>query len=421
MSLSFRLIVFGLGLWLIDLYFYRAVTVIMKNSPEVKRNLIFYIYWGFTVFSFITLITTLFYPYPLWPKFFRIYVFAFVILIMICKLIGIPFLLIDDFIRLVRWIGSFFKSDLIAAATTEPIGKHTISRLKFLSYLTLGMAGIPFASFIYGMIKTAFDFQIRREQIRLSGLPNEFNGLKIVQISDIHSGSFVSAKPLEDAVRLIMNENPDVIFFTGDLINDRADEMYPFREVLNKLSAPMGVFSILGNHDYGDYTRWESQEAKAANIEELKQIQREMRWDLLLNEHRVLKRGESEIALIGVENWGAKMNFPKYGDLQRAAVGTEKYPVSILLSHDPSHWDAQVNKDFKHIGLTLSGHTHGFQFGVETKHFRWSPSQYIYKEWAGLYQKDNQQIYVNRGLGFIGYPGRVGIRPEITVLELYNA
>jgi predicted MPP superfamily phosphohydrolase len=226
---------------------------------------------------------------------------------------------------------------------------------------------------------------------------------------------------VEDAVQIILQQQADVIFFTGDLVNNEAKEMEPFMNVLNKLTAPLGVYSTLGNHDYGDYVQWDNNEAKVKNLEDLKAVHKQLGWRLMMNEHIALTKGNASIALLGVENWGGNLNFPKYGDLKKAHAGTENYPVKLLLSHDPSHWDKQVKPQYKDIDITFSGHTHGFQIGIEIPGFKWSPSKYIYKEWAGLYSENNQHIYVNRGLGFLGYPGRVGISPEITVMELYNA
>ena len=271
------------------------------------------------------------------------------------------------------------------------------------------------------MVRGAFNYKIHAVKIVLPNLPSAFNGLKIVQISDIHSGSFISTTHLEEAINMINRQNADVIFFTGDLVNNLATETELLMEVLNKIEAPMGVFSILGNHDYGDYVQWDSREAKKKNLNDIKNIHAQLGWKLLMNEHVPLKKDDSEIVIIGVENWGANLNFPKYGDLKKAHTGTEKYPVKLLLSHDPSHWNFQVKEEYKDIDVTFSGHTHGFQFGIEIPGFKWSPAEYVYKQWAGLYQHDDQYIYVNRGLGFIGYPGRVGILPEITVLELFNA
>ncbi len=225
-------------------------------------------------------------------------------------------------------------------------------------------------------------------------------------------------KGVEKGIEKILETNPDIILFTGDLVNDRADEMKDYQEMFSRLRAPLGVYSTLGNHDYGDYYSWPSPEAKKANLENLKKVHADMGWRLLMNEHVVIEKNGQELALIGIENWSAKANFPRYGKLSEAYKGTEKYPFKILMSHDPSHWDAEVKKDYRDIHLMLSGHTHGMQFGLEIPGFKWSPVQYVYKQWAGLYEDGIQKLYVNRGFGFLGYPGRVGILPEITLIEL---
>jgi uncharacterized protein len=240
----------------------------------------------------------------------------------------------------------------------------------------------------------------------------------VVHISDIHSGSFTDKEAVIRGVQKIMQQKPDLILFTGDLVNNVADEMDDYIDVFNKLNAPLGVYSTLGNHDYGDYVQWKSVEEKKANLEKLKQVHTAMGWRLLMNEHVVLERGTDKIAVVGIENWSSKARFPKYGDMRSAYRGAESHPFKILLSHDPSHWDEEVRKDYQDIDLMLAGHTHGMQFGVDLPGFKWSPVQYVYRQWAGLYEKDNQKLYVNRGFGFIGYPGRVGILPEITLLEL---
>jgi uncharacterized protein len=249
-------------------------------------------------------------------------------------------------------------------------------------------------------------------------LPTAFKGMKIVHISDIHSGSFTDKKAVEKGVQKILDEKPDLILFTGDLVNDHADEMQDYKEVFARLKAPFGVFSSLGNHDYGDYRQWPSEKEKAENLKRLKQIHADMGWRLLMNEHLPLEKNGEQIAILGIENWSAKGNFTKYGKMAEAHDGSGKYPFKILLSHDPSHWEAEVREKYTDVDLMLSGHTHGMQFGIEIPGFRWSPVQYMYKQWAGLYEKGNQKLYVNRGFGFIGYPGRVGILPEITVIEL---
>lgn len=402
---------------LIDLYFYQAIALLIANLSPFKKIVIRNIYWGFTAYTILLLLIAMAIPFQEWWPFARIYLFAFAIILLICKLIGSTFILVDDLTRLIRWL---FNLVFTPTANTEAkVGN--LSRLKFLNQLALVMAAIPFSAFIYGMIKSGFDYKVRKVRLVLPNLPAAFNGLKIVQLSDIHTGSFVSSEPLEKALRMIQEQNADVIFFTGDLVNNITEEAIPYTEIFKQVKAPLGVFSTLGNHDYGDYVQWRSVEAKQKNFEDIKNLHAEFGWKLLMNEHIILKKGDAEIAVLGVENWGAAMRFPKYGDLKKAHAGTENFPVKLLLSHDPSHWDAQVRKQYPDIDLTFSGHTHGMQFGIEIPGFRWSPSKYIYKQWADLYQEGKQFLYVNRGLGFLGYPGRVGILPEITVVELYNA
>lgn len=417
MPLSIRVFIIGLLLLLVDWYFYQAIITVLKESSAFRKSAWAYIYWGFTIFTFLLFLAPSFISLADWPKYIRVYLFALVIMVAVSKIIGSLFLATDDIIRLFRWIGSYFttKTEIVVE------NAHSISRLKFLSQIALGMTALPLAGFIYGMVRGAFDYKVHPIKVTLPNLPSSFNGLKIIQISDIHSGSFVSTAHLEEAVKIIEREKPDLIFFTGDLVNDRASETDLYIEVLSKIKAPLGVFSTLGNHDYGDYVSWGSPEAKAENLNNLKNVHAQVGWKLLMNEHIPIKIGEDEIAIIGIENWGGSFHFPKYGDLKKAHSGTEKYPVKLLLSHDPSHWDLQVKEDYKDIDITFSGHTHGGQFGIEIPGFRWSPSQYAYKQWAGLYSHQDQHLYVNRGLGFLGYPGRVGISPEITVMELYNS
>lgn len=249
-------------------------------------------------------------------------------------------------------------------------------------------------------------------------LPPAFKGLKIIQLSDIHSGSFNNPSAVMRGVQMALDEKPDLILFTGDLVNNRATEMNNYTEIFSKLKAPMGVYSTLGNHDYGDYVTWDSPQEKIDNLESLKRLQAGMGWRLLMNENIIFEKNGDKIALLGVENWGAKGHFPKHGRLDLAHKGTENIPFKILMSHDPSHWDAQVRPLYPDIDLTLSGHTHGMQFGIDIPGFKWSPIKWMYEEWEDLYQKKKQYIYVNRGFGFLGYMGRVGILPEITLIEL---
>lgn len=410
-----RFVILFAVLLIIDYYFFQAIKTIDASWSELRRTWVFRIYWGFSAFSFLFgLFSLITYQNPWFSKFIYLYTFCVIFIVVLSKLAGSIFLFIDDIQRFFRWIIGFFQLGIRPDA-----GSGTgISRAKFLSYTALGISAIPFTTMIYGMLKTAFDFTIRRKTLGIVNLPKGFEGLKIAQISDIHSGSFASAEPFKRAVEMIMQEKPDIIFFTGDLVNDRSSEAEPHIETWKKLSAPMGIFSILGNHDYGDYVMWDTDGEKIANLNRLKEIHKEMGWNILTNEHRILERNGDSIGLLGVENWGEALRFPRKGDIIKAKAGMPEVPVKILLSHDPSHWHAQVLKDHPDINLTFSGHTHGFQFGIEIPGFKWSPSQYVYKQWAGLYSEKNQHIYVNRGLGFLGYLGRVGIKPEITILEL---
>lgn len=400
----------------VDFYFFQAVKTITASWTPAKQLLTNRIYWGVSAISFAFILFSVFtWSNPLFSKFIYLYAFCFIFILVFSKLAGSIFLLIDDLQRFFRWIAAYFSLGI--SAGSAPSGEG-ISRAKFLSYTALAISIVPFTTMIYGMVKTAFDFKIRRKKLVLSNLPAAFEGLKIVQISDIHSGSFYSGDAFQKAVDIIMEQKPDMIFFTGDLVNDKSSEAEPHIPIWKQLSAPLGVFSILGNHDYGDYVVWESAEAKKANLDRLKAIHKEMGWDLLLNEHRIIEKDGEKIGLLGVENWGGALRFPRLGDIPLAKKGMPEVPVKLLLSHDPSHWEAQVRTDHKDIDLTFSGHTHGFQFGIEIPGFKWSPSQYVYHQWAGLYSANNQHIYVNRGLGFLGYLGRVGIKPEITVMEL---
>lgn len=412
------LIVFALVV-VIELYFFQIIKTITIDFTPGKRKLVYYIAYGLAAFNIIFSAVALFYPPNEWPVFLRtLYSIAFILLI--CKVFGVLFLIIDDLIRVFRWIATYFQK--APADATEVT--HHISRLKFMSYVGLTFTVVPAISFIYGMVKGAYKYRVHKVKVKSPNLPEAFNGFKIVQLSDIHSGSFMSTDPLVKAFGIVMEQKPDMILFTGDLVNNEAKETEPHLESYKLLKAPYGVYSSLGNHDYGDYKHdWEPG-AKAANLEALKDVHARSGWRLLMNEHVPIEKDGQKIALLGIENWGGNLNFPRYGKLENAYAGTEGYPFKILLSHDPSHWDIQVSQErkYKDIDLTLSGHTHGMQFGIEIPGFiKWSPVKYIYKHWAGLYRQDNQYLYVNRGLGFLGYPGRLGIWPEITVIELERA
>ncbi len=397
----------------IDFYVFQVVKMLCQGSSNRTKSIIFTGYWALSIAVIVLFLFLPFLNTERWPKNFRNYLFATIVGFFFAKLLASVFFLIDDIRRAIQWaVGKIFFRN-----TEGDSGNEGISRSLFLSWMGLGIGGGLISSLVYGF-SNKYNYHIRNVPLQFSNLPSAFRGLRIVQISDIHSGSFDNKKAVEKGVQQILDLKPDLILFTGDLINDRATEMIGYEDVFSRLKAPMGVFSTLGNHDYGDYVQWPSQEARSQNIEHLKEIQAGMGWRLLMNEHVVLEKEGQEIALIGIENWSAKARFPKHGKMWEAYPGAEKYPFKILMSHDPSHWDAEVRPKYGDIDLTLSGHTHGMQFGVEIPGFKWSPVKYVYDKWAGLYEEGKQKLYVNRGYGFIGYPGRVGILPEITLIEL---
>jgi len=397
---------------LIDLYVFQAVKAVTSGSSPRWRTIIYNSYWGCSILALIILCLM-----PFIRQYFgrmQGYVFFGVLGLYFAKLLVCVFLLIDDARRLIQWVAGRLS---VHPAPGAGISSEGISRSVFLSWLGIGVGAGLYSTFLYGF-SNKYNYRVRRLTLAFDNLPASFKGLKIVQLSDIHSGSFTNKAAVSRGVDKVLAEKPDLILFTGDLVNDMAVEMTDYKDIFARLKAPMGVFSTLGNHDYGDYVWWETPELKKNNLSDLMELQRKMGWRLLMNEHVVLQRGEEKIALIGIENWSAKARFPKYGKMNDAYPGAEKYPFKILMSHDPSHWDAEVRSKYPDIDLTLSGHTHGMQFGVELPWLKWSPVQYVYKEWAGLYEEGRQKLYVNRGFGFIGYPGRVGVLPEITVIQL---
>ncbi len=337
------------------------------------------------------------------------YAFGFLLAFMSLNLVIVPILLGEDIVRSV--LGLYDK-----VVTKESF--YMPSRRKFISQIALGLAAIPFSSLLYGMYKGKYRFRVLDYTLHFEDLPDAFDGYRITQISDIHSGSFDNREKIEYGVDLINQQQSDVIMFTGDMVNNKASEMIPWKDVFGTLKAKDGVFSVLGNHDYGDYVSWQSESDKTKNLNDLKALQKEMGYDLLLNESRFIERNGQRIALVGVENWG-KGGFKKAGDLKKASQNVSPNDFKILMSHDPSHWEEEVIKDDYHYHLTLSGHTHGMQFGIEIPGWiKWSPVKWRYKYWAGIYQELGQYINVNRGFGYLGYPGRVGIWPEVTVITL---
>jgi predicted MPP superfamily phosphohydrolase len=399
---------------LMDIYVFQALKTVCQSLSPRSKTIIYGLYW---TLSIVTLLLLIFLPslnYNNWPKTLRTYLFATIVGLFFAKLVACIFFLIDDVRRAGMWlIGKLFSNPSVEISNTD----QGITRSVFLSWFGLAAGGSLFGSLVYGF-GNKYKYTTRRIKLSYANLPASFKGLKIVQISDIHSGSFTDKKAVQKGIDRILKEKADLILFTGDLVNDKAVEMETYMDVFNRLNAPLGVFSTLGNHDYGDYAKWETPAAKKANLDHLKSIHKELGWKLLMNEHVAIEKNGEAIALLGIENWSAKGNFPKYGIMANAYAGTEKYAFKILMSHDPSHWDAEVRQKYPDVDLMLSGHTHGMQFGIEVPGFKWSPVQFMYKQWAGLYEEAKQKLYVNRGFGFIGYPGRVGIMPEITVIEL---
>jgi predicted MPP superfamily phosphohydrolase len=291
-----------------------------------------------------------------------------------------------------------------------------VTRSSIYSQISLGISLLMLLIIAYGITRGKHRFKVHRSELFFPDLPEAFDGFQITQLSDIHAGSFDNREALRDAIDLINKQESDVLFFTGDLVNNAASEMEPWISLFSELRAPLGKFSILGNHDYGDYVSWPSPEAKQDNLRQLESVHARIGFELLRNESRKLKKNGSFIDLLGIENWGK--SFVKHGDLPKTLKGTVPGSFKILLSHDPSHWEEEVMNGKERIQLTLSGHTHGMQFGFELFGFQFSPARLRYKRWAGLYEKNKRFLYVNRGFGFLGFPGRVGIWPEITVLTL---
>jgi uncharacterized protein len=398
----------------IDYYFFQGVLVASKGWNPLWKSLIRYGFWIPTLLTILALFWWTFDDPYRYSSNFRNWIITGIVATYFSKIVGIFFLLTDDVQRGARWLFSLFKNGSSGTSAGE-----VISRSEFLSKTALIAASVPLGAFAYGIISGAHDYRIRKVAIKLPNLPKAFDGIKIAQLSDIHSGSFWNKTAVKGGVEMVIDEKPDAIFFTGDLVNNESSEVKEYMDVFSKLRAPMGVFSITGNHDYGDYKSWATKEAKQQNFKGLIAAHKELGFDLLLNEKRFLELGGEKLAILGVENWGTR--FSKHGQLDKAYLGTEEAAVKLLLSHDPTHWDAQVRPKYKDIDVMFAGHTHGAQFGVNIGDFTWTPVQHVYKQWGGLYQEENQYLYVNRGFGYLGYPGRVGMPPEITIFELKRA
>ena len=387
-----------------DIYFYQ---IVKKHNKNKWIKFLIPIYWSFTI---ITITNFFLYAFQFeLGYYYKTITFNIIIGNFISKVLSLPFILIDDLRRLITYI--FRKKSSKSS--------KKISRSKFLSISASLAYGLPITSLTYGILSNnVYDYRIKRREIELKKLPIAFDGIKVCHISDIHVGSLRNRIAVRGGIDMITSEKPDAIFFTGDLVNDKAKELIGWGDDLSKIKAPLGVFSVLGNHDYGEYTSWGNESSKTKNFNDLLSAQKEFGWNLLRNENTKISVDGESINIIGVENWSASRRFQQYGKLDVAYDGLNKNEFKLLMSHNPSHWNAHVTSNFKDIDLTLSGHTHGLQYGIDIGKFRLSPVRLAYKQWADLYTMNNQHIYVNRGFGFMGYPGRVGILPEITILTL---
>lgn len=413
MSGPIRFVVLLLVLILVDWYAWRGIHTAMAARDSSFQRVVRWIYWGVSIAMLAVIVFSAMRLEKLnGPRNFS-YLYSVIgvfLLLLLPKLLIVVFHGLEDLLELVRW--AWGKLAPGAAEATDR------SRLRFLSQVGLTLAAIPFTSVLYGFTRGWRHFNVQRVPIRSAKLPKAFDGLKVVQISDMHLGSFPAhTSVVQHGVDLINGEDPDLILFTGDLVNNYAEEVEPWLGQLQGMTAKLGKFAILGNHDYGDYSKWESEEAKRRNVEGVISHLQASGFRVLLDEHVPIEKDDERFTLIGVQNWGTR--FQQYGDLAKAVAGTDAGQFRLLMSHDPTHWDAQVRATG--IDLTVSGHTHGAQFGITVNGHTYSPAQWVYEEWAGLYEKDGLQLYVNRGFGFIGFPGRVGMPPEITVFTLHQA
>jgi predicted MPP superfamily phosphohydrolase len=403
MKIAIRLIILFVIIVLLEVYTFQAIKTITK-SKVIRYSWLFVSIAVYANFAYVAL--TYDRTQGQTPQFQM--AMGILLTVLIPKLVVLIFMFGED---IYRWILKLISA--VTSGNTMPLA----GRRKFISQISLGLAAIPFVSFIYGIVQGKYNYKVLKYQLTFKDLPEAFDGFTITQISDIHSGSFTNREKIQYGVDLINEQKSDIMLFTGDIVNNKADEMDNWIAVFDKLEAKEGKYSILGNHDYGDYMDWDNPQDKIDNFQKVKDIHEKIGFDLLLDEHRYLEKDGQKIALLGVENWGKGFN--QAGDLQRAAAGIQKEDFKILMSHDPSHWEEKVKQDPFNYQLTLSGHTHGLQMGIEIPGwFKWSPSKYVYKQWAGLYKEAGRVINVNRGFGYHAFPGRVGIWPEITVIEL---
>ncbi len=387
----------------IDFYAFQSVKTITKNK------IVYVVYWlisAAVIFNVIYSIKSIGESRGLSQQ--VMLSFGLLILTLAPKIIALIVLFGEDIFRVFKSGFNYFSS-----TTTS---NYFPDRRAFVSKMALGLAAIPFSSVLYGMMRGKYNYKVIKHTLYFEDLPNAFDGYKLTHLSDIHSGSFDDKEKIAYGIDLINEQASDVILFTGDIVNNTADEMIPWIPLFNKLKAADGKYAVLGNHDYGEYVRWKTPEEKERNFQDIKDIHPKIGFNLLLNESVYIEKGNEKIALVGVENWGTR--FKKAGDLNVASSKINKDDFKILMSHDPSHWEQEVKTHATNFHLTLSGHTHGMQFGIEIPGIKWSPVQYIYKHWAGVYKELGKYINVNRGFGFLAFPGRIGIWPEITVITL---
>ncbi len=401
---------------IMDFYLWESLRNAINNYTLAFRTIAKILYWLPLITAIIYFAGSIIINIKDWDQNIRTYLTAYIMVFFVVKTISVLFLFLADIYRMLRFVWFFlFKRSAFYK-------KFKNKRPRFILFIGNSIAFMILLIMLYGMTCNVFDFKVRKVEVSFNNLPEQFNGYKIVQLSDIHLGSWYSDKPLKHAVDIINDLHPNLIVFTGDLVNFSTDEAYRFENTLKQIKAPNGVYSILGNHDYGLYVKWKSDAEKADNMKAMYELQKRIGWKLLLNEHDTIKKDTSFIIMAGVENWSHNPRFPVLGNIDKAIGNVDTNLFFIMLSHDPTHWQYVISQKYQFIGLTLSGHTHGMQMGITTNNYEWSPAKLIYKFWAGLYAMSTgnrtQYLYINRGLGVIGYPGRIGMPPEITLIEL---
>jgi predicted MPP superfamily phosphohydrolase len=416
-------IIMVLFILLTDAYAWQGIKTLFRNRNKSVSKLFTISYWSVTAILLLSYLAIFLFKPLETNTHYRVYVSASIFILYLSKFLLCIFMLVDDIRRVFLWAKQKYINPAPAKQTPphhEDIEQNNtkLTRSQFIATTGTIAASLPLVMLTKGVFKGAYDYRIHRVPLYLKNLPASFEGVKLIQLSDIHTGSLLDEDAVKKGVDMVIAEKPDLLFFTGDLVNNQTKEAYQYAQMFRDIKAPMGVFSTLGNHDYGDYIKWDSPAEKQKNLDNMVKVHADMGWNLLRNENVTISKGGNSIGIVGVENWGSTGRFQRFGDIDKAKKGLENQPIKLLLSHDPSHFDNIVSVNHKDIDVTFSGHTHGMQFGVELGKFKWSPAQYLYPRWAGLYEVDGTRLYVNRGFGFLGYPGRVGILPEITVFEL---